>query len=80
MERVLREACHVPSDSELASLFALIDRMKRDRTLTNANHGIVHRTVMERLKTYWVRCEKFDDTRTVRENRIQFGMKTLSSI
>ena len=56
MERVLREACHVPSDSELASLFALIDRMKRDRTLTNANNGIVYRAMMERLKTYWVGC------------------------
>ena len=53
-ENVLKRACHVPSDSELASLFALIHRIKHDETLTNANNGVIYRTVMERLKTYWV--------------------------
>lgn len=53
-ENVLKRACSVPSDSELASLFTLINRIKRDETITNANNGIVYRTMMERLKTYWV--------------------------
>jgi hypothetical protein len=55
-ENVLKQACHVPSDSELASLFTLINRIKRDETVTNANNGIVYRTMMERLKIYWVSC------------------------
>ena len=54
-ERVLKRACQSPSDSELASLFTLLNRIKRDETLTNANNGIVHRALMERLKSCWVR-------------------------
>ncbi len=50
----MKRACHIPSDSELASLFTLINRIKRDEIVTNANNGIVYRTMMERLKTYWV--------------------------
>jgi hypothetical protein len=35
-------------------LFSLMNRIKRDETITNANNGIVYRTMMDRLKTYWV--------------------------
>ncbi|CAF1356153.1 unnamed protein product [Adineta steineri] len=52
-KNVLKQACSIPSDSELASLFTLINRIKADETITNANNGVVYRTVMERLKTYW---------------------------
>ena len=54
-ERVLKRACQSPSDSELASLFILINRIKRDETLTNGNNGIVYRAMMERLKSCWVK-------------------------
>ena len=50
----MKRACHVPGDSELAALFTLMNRIKRNEILTNANNGIVYRTMMERLKTYWV--------------------------
>ena len=53
-ENVLRKACDIPSDSELASLFKLIDRIKRDETITNANSGLVYRTINDRLKNYSV--------------------------
>ncbi|CAF0762870.1 unnamed protein product [Rotaria sordida] len=52
-ENILKRACHIPSDSELASLFILINRMKQNETITNANNGIIYRIIMERLKTYW---------------------------
>jgi hypothetical protein len=54
-EKVVRKACAIPNDCELASLFTLIDRIKRNETMTNARQSVVYRTVMERLKTYWVR-------------------------
>ncbi|CAF5026576.1 unnamed protein product, partial [Rotaria sp. Silwood1] len=53
-ENILKRACHITSDSELASLFILINRIKQDETITNANNGIIYRTMMDRLKTYWV--------------------------
>ncbi|CAF4031131.1 unnamed protein product, partial [Rotaria sp. Silwood2] len=52
-ETILKRACHIPSDSELASLFILINRIKQDETITNANNSIIYRTMMDRLKTYW---------------------------
>ncbi|CAF4722909.1 unnamed protein product [Rotaria sp. Silwood1] len=52
-ENILKRACHITSDSELASLFILINRIKQDETITNANNGIIYRTMMDRLKTYW---------------------------
>jgi hypothetical protein len=32
-----------------------MNRIKRDETASNATNGVVFRTLMERLKTYWVR-------------------------
>ncbi|UJR28166.1 hypothetical protein I4U23_009420 [Adineta vaga] len=52
-KNVLKRACYVPSDSELASLFILMNRIKRDETVSNANNSIAYRAVMERLRTYW---------------------------
>ncbi|CAF3399137.1 unnamed protein product [Rotaria socialis] len=52
-ETILKRACHIPSDSELASLFTLISRIKQNNTITNANNGVIYRTMMERLKAYW---------------------------
>ncbi|CAF3919870.1 unnamed protein product, partial [Rotaria magnacalcarata] len=52
-ENILKRACHIPSDSELASLFTLINRIKQDETITNANNGVIYKAMMERLKAYW---------------------------
>jgi len=57
-ENVLESACSIPSDSELGSLFTLINRIKQNECITNAKNSVVYRTSMDRLKTYWVICSR----------------------